>query len=364
MQRVLIFGRGKLYKEKETHIRENFEIVGFLDNNVTEDGSMDGNTNISVYHPKNSVCYLEDDVKIVLMSNQYHSMWQQLQNMGISGDKILFGITFPPYSEKMELLFKMGKMIIEDKDITYIKNDGDKSIIQSHSQLQEIANRCLREKYRIEYPLIDVIAKMDTKPSSRRFGLERGTAIDRYYIERFLEQNSAFIRGDCLEIAENTYTLKYGKDMVDNAYILHLMGGEGFIKGNLETGEGIEENKYDCAIITQTLMFIFDIRKAANNIYKMLKRNGTALITVAGISQISRYDADLWGSYYGFYKDTMKSLFEQMFGIENVKVQSYGNVKTAIAMLYGMCREELSDCDFEVSDDDYPVILTVILKKI
>ena len=78
---------------------------------------------------------------------------------------------------------------------------------------------------------------------------------------------------------------------------------------------------------------------------------------------MGRYDADSWGSYFSFHKDAMKALFEPLFGEENVKVQSYGNVKTAMAMLYGMCKEELTDSDFEVSDEDYPVILSVALKK-
>ena len=362
MQKVLIFGMGGLYRQKESYIRKNFEIIGFLDNKITDNASL--YKDIPVYHPESTVQYLEDDVKIILMSYQYPSMWRQLHNLGVTGDKILFGIMFPPYPEKFEALFETGRVTVEGKDIIYISNQGEKTVIQSHNQVQDMAEKCLRDKYREKYPMINAIAKMDTKPSGREFGLERGTAIDRYYIERFLEENRELIYGDCLEIADNTYTLKYGADKVDNAYVLHVEGwGNNAIKGNLETGEGIEENKYDCAIITQTLMFIFDIKKVAGNVYKMLKKNGTALIPVAGSSQISRDDADLWGSYYGFHKDAMLSLFEPFFGKENVKVQSYGNVKTAMAMLYGMCREELMDCDFEVSDDDYPVVLSVVLRK-
>ena len=205
---------------------------------------------------------------------------------------------------------------------------------------------------------------MDTKPASRRFGLERGTAIDRYYIEHFLEENKKFIYGNCLEIAENTYTLKFGRNMVNKANILHLNGwGANAIKGNLETGEGIETEKYDCIIITQTLMFILNIPNAVFNIYRMLKRNGSALITVSGISQVSRYDADLWGHYYSFYEDSIQKLFEPLFGSENVKVQVYGNVKIACAMLYGLCQEDLTESDFMMVDRDYPVIISAVLTK-
>ena len=298
------------------------------------------------------------------MSYQYPSMWRQLHNLGVTGDKILFGIMFPPYPEKFEALFETGRVTVEGKDIIYISNQGEKTVIQSHNQVQDMAEKCLRDKYREKYPMINAIAKMDTKPSGREFGLERGTAIDRYYIERFLEENRELIYGDCLEIADNTYTLKYGADKVDNAYVLHVEGwGNNAIKGNLETGEGIEEGRYDCAIITQTLMFIYDIKCAAENIYKMLKKGGCALVTVSGISQISRYDADLWGSYYNFHEDAMQALFEQVFGTENVEIRSYGNVKTVIAMLYGLCAEDLQEADFMETDKDYPLIISIVLKK-
>ena len=90
---------------------------------------------------------------------------------------------------------------------------------------------------------------------------------------------------------------------------------------------------------------------------------GYALITVAGISQISRYDAELWGSYYGFHEHAMIHLFEPVFGRENVKVETYGNVKTAMAFLCGLCQEDLQDGDFDYNDRDYPLIVTISLHK-
>ena len=110
-------------------------------------------------------------------------------------------------------------------------------------------------------------------------------------------------------------------------------------------------------------MFLFNIENAAGNIYKMLKKGGYALVTVSGISQISRYDADNWGSYYSFHEDAVRRLFVPFFGEENVKVTVYGNVKTAISLLYGLCCEDLKESDFNADDKDYPVIIGVVLKK-
>ncbi len=211
---------------------------------------------------------------------------------------------------------------------------------------------------------VRAIAELPTEPVSRVFGLDRGKAIDRVYIEDFLEKHKTEIRGRVLEIAEDTYTLQYGENRVQESCILHVNGtGKNAVKGNLETGEGMEENCFDAMIITQTLMFLFDVGSAVKHIYRALKPGGTALITVAGISQVSRYDDDRWGHYFGLYESGIRRLCGQVFGDENVEIQGYGNVKTAAAMLYGLCSKDLQPEDFKVYDRDYPVIIGVALHK-
>ncbi len=365
MQKILVFGRGNLFKEKEAYIRKQFEIIGFLDNKIQADNMVLDQCESPVYNPQMKEQYMTQDAKILLMSYQYPIMWKQLYELGIDEEKVLFGIEFPPYSEREVVLFEEGGFLSIEKDnVIYNTPCGETFFIKNHKEADEIAKRLLRDKYRKKYPIIEAIAHMDTKPVSSKFGLERGKAIDRYYIEQFIEKNSALIHGDCLEIAEDTYTKHYGGDRVNNTHILHIEGwGQNTIKGNLETGEGIVEEQYDCAIITQTLMFIFGFQKASENIYKMLTKGGNALITVSGISQISRYDADLWGSYYSFHEDAMRAVFEPLFGKDNVLVETYGNCKTALAMLCGLCQEDLTEEDFMIQDRDYPVIISVLVHK-
>lgn len=361
----MIFGAGNLYEEKENYIRDNFEIIAFLDNKVGDSALKYKDTNIPIYSPARVKDILQPDVWIILMSYQYISMWEQLYELGVNGERILFGIMFPPYTESFEALFSQGgHLAIDGNHIKFSSDSGVAVVIKNHTQIREMAEMLLREQYKRKYPLISMISQMEARPVSRKFGMERGKAIDRYYIEKFLKENEELVYGDCLEIAENTYTLRYGGERVKNSYVLHLKGwGKNAFKGNLETGEGICEEKYDCAIITQTLMFIYDIRQAAVNIFKMLKPGGCALVTVSGISQISRYDADLWGSYYSFHEGAIRALFEPIFGKDNIEVFVYGNAKIAMAMLYGLCVEDLREEDFLITDNDYPVILGAILKK-
>ena len=52
-----------------------------------------------------------------------------------------------------------------------------------------------------------------TEPVEKNFGHYRGTSIDRFYIEEFLKSNQSLIKGNVLEIAENSYSKKYGNNV-------------------------------------------------------------------------------------------------------------------------------------------------------
>lgn len=203
-----------------------------------------------------------------------------------------------------------------------------------------------------------------TKPVSTLFGFERGMPIDRYYIEKFLAKNQKLICGDVLEIAESTYTMKFGGQNVRKAWVLSFTDGEKVdILGDLATGEGISENLVDCFIMTQTLPFIYDINQVAKNAVRIVKPDGYLLVTVPGITQISRYDMDRWGHYWSFTDLSLRRLFEEVVPSENIKIETYGNVKTASCFLYGLAQHEISKKDLDYTDPDYQVIITAVVKK-
>ena len=139
-------------------------------------------------------------------------------------------------------------------------------------------------------------------PISRVFGFDRGQPIDRYYIEAFLQRQSHDIRGRVLEIGDPEYTHKFGSDRVTQSDVLHAVSGnpQATLVGDLATGQGIPHNVFDCIILTQTLLFVYDFHAAVTNCYAALKPGGVLLATFPGISQISRYDMDRWGDYWRF----------------------------------------------------------------
>lgn len=204
-----------------------------------------------------------------------------------------------------------------------------------------------------------------TEPISRVFGLDRGTPIDRYYIEKFLAQNAAYIKGNVLEIAESTYSLKFAKT-VTKFEVLHFTEGNAnaTIVGDLTQPHTLPENRIDCFICTQTFNFIYDFRAAIRGAHHVLKPGGVLLATVGGLSQISRYDMERWGDFWRFTTKSMTAAFGEVFGDVNVVVEQHGNILAAVSLLHGISVEELTPAELDVKDPDYQVTITICATKI
>ena len=223
---------------------------------------------------------------------------------------------------------------------------------------------------------IDFSDQLRTEPISRKFGFDRGCPIDRYYIDSFLKQNQNLITGSVLEIAESTYSKQFGHDIASNE-VLHYddSNKKATIVGDLTKPETLPKERIDCFICTQTLNFIFDVPKAIEGSYKVLKQGGTLLCTVSGISQISRYDMDRWGDYWRFTDLSIRklmespaistpSLMESVFGEGNVEIVTFGNALAATAFLQGLAIDDLPDTSLlDKKDLDYQITIGIKATK-
>ena len=203
------------------------------------------------------------------------------------------------------------------------------------------------------------------EPVSRVFGLERGVAIDRYYIEKFLLKNQSLIRGTVLEVGDSRYTRKFGGKKVEKSFVLNKNEGKSNVDfiADLETGSGMPCDLADCFIMTQTLLCTFDVNAAAKNALGALKSGGVILVTVPGITQISRFDYVRWGQYWSFTDLSLRKIFERHVPSENIIVETYGNVKIADAFLWGLALHEIQEKDLDYVDPDYQLVITGVIKK-
>lgn len=202
-------------------------------------------------------------------------------------------------------------------------------------------------------------------PVSRVHGTDRGSPVDRYYIERFLSANASDVKGRVLEFDDDAYTRRFGGERVTTADVLHVEPGYpgATIAADLADAAHLPGETFDCVICTQTLMYIYEVRAAILTLHRILKPGGVVLATFPGISQISRYDMDRWGEFWRFTILSARRLFSEAFPPENVSADAHGNVLSAAAFLYGLSAEELRPDELDHQDPDYEVLITVRARK-
>jgi SAM-dependent methyltransferase len=194
-------------------------------------------------------------------------------------------------------------------------------------------------------------------PIDSHFGLSRGTPVDRYYLERFLAENSNCIRGRVLEIGDNLYTMRFGGARVEQSDILHVdeTNPRATFVGDLSLPAVLPDTAFDCIVLTQTLHYIFDMRAAIATLHRALKPGGALLLTTPGISPVAGDWVATW--YWSLTAAAVRHLLEEQFVPENVMVRSHGNVFAATAFLYGLAIEELDSAKLDVADASYPVLV-------
>jgi SAM-dependent methyltransferase len=197
-----------------------------------------------------------------------------------------------------------------------------------------------------------------TTPIDPNWGFERGTPIDRMYVERFLGSHAGDIRGRVLEIGAPDYTRKLGTN-VQRSDVLHAKPGnpEATIVGDLTDAPQISSDSFDCAILTQVLQYVYDVRAALATLHRVLAPGGVLLATAPGITKISAVDDELWGEWWHYTARSLRRLAAEAFGAENVEVESFGNVLTAAGFLYGLVPTDLRPEELEAEDPLYEVIL-------
>ncbi len=202
-------------------------------------------------------------------------------------------------------------------------------------------------------------------PVSNVWGFDRGRPADRYYIEGFLADYRTDVHGRVLEVADNTYTVQFGGDRVSHSDILHDAPGHprATLVADLSKVDQVPAARFDCVICTQTLHLIYDLSAAIQSLYKLLKPGAVLLLTVPGITAISREDMNRHGDYWRFTSAAVRKLFEARFDEADLRIKAYGNVYAATAFLHGLAVEELDQKKLDYFDRDYETLIAVRAEK-
>jgi SAM-dependent methyltransferase len=207
--------------------------------------------------------------------------------------------------------------------------------------------------------LVDFGQLTSTRPISLNFGWDRGTPIDRYYIENFLADHAQDITGRVLEIGDDAYSRRYGTK-ISRQDVLHVDPHhvKATLVGDLTQPGVLPDEAFDCIVLTQTLQFIFELENAATRLYAALKPGGILLLTVPGISPIDRGEwANNW--CWAFTAVSVRRLFQRCFASDTLDIKTHGNVFAAMVFLHGASLEEVDRAKLDIHDEAYPVVITL-----
>jgi SAM-dependent methyltransferase len=213
---------------------------------------------------------------------------------------------------------------------------------------------------RIFKPKFLYFSSNSTAPISSIYGFDRGTPIDRYYIENFLKANNKDIKGRCLELLNGDYTKFFGKEKVTKSDILDIDANNtaANIIGDLRHLSEIKDETYDCIILTQVLQFIDNLDSAISECHRILKRGGVLLATLPCLSRIDNISG-LEGDYWRFTKASASYVFQKKFNTNNIQTKTFGNVRAGIYFYAGIAKDEASKKVLRVSDPNFPLIVGV-----
>lgn len=197
---------------------------------------------------------------------------------------------------------------------------------------------------------------------SNKFGYDRGTPIDRFWIESFLEKNKHLIRGHTLEITDDAYTRRFGGESVTKSDVLDIdpKNKRATIYGDIRNLTNVKSNLFDSIIFTQVLGMIDDYDSAIGELHRILKKGGTILVTTSCLSPT--YSPK--NSYWRYTPNGLRYAFEKHFKKSDLTISSYGNVLAGQCFWVGMSQKDLTEDQLKYNDPSFPCIATLVgIKK-
>jgi len=197
-------------------------------------------------------------------------------------------------------------------------------------------------------------------PLSADWGYDRGTPIDRYYIERFLAAKADDVHGVVLEVQESDYSRRFGGDRVAEADVIDIApdNPRANLVSDLRRLDNVPSDRYDCIILTQTIHVIDDMRAVLAAVARVLKPGGALLATLPCASRVClEYGED--GDFWRVTEAGARRVFSEVFPAGQLELQSFGNVLTNVAFLQGLATHEISAEEFETHDPFHPLIVGV-----
>ncbi len=197
------------------------------------------------------------------------------------------------------------------------------------------------------------------EPFSRTFGMDRGTAVDRHYLDAFLTKWQPDITGDVLEIQAPGYARRHGHALGDTHSVDIMPDHHPTYVCDLAKSQGvIPSDRYDCFLLPNTLCVFEDIEGCLREALRVVKPGGVILATSACFVPMAAVP-----DYWRMSPAGWRIVAERAWPGCEVEVEGHGNVLAAVAAMLGLAREELTPAELDVQDPLYPVLITLRCRK-
>jgi SAM-dependent methyltransferase len=185
------------------------------------------------------------------------------------------------------------------------------------------------------------------------WGFERGGPVDRWYIERYLQQCAPWVRGRSLEVQDDVYSTRLGAEQVE-VLDIDPTNPRAVVVGDLCAPDTLAPARYDVAVITQTLHLVTDPVSAVRHLLASLRPGGSLLLTAPTLSRLDGDSTDRWR----WTPAGLQTLLASAVPADaEVSVVGMGNGLAARAFLFGIGAPELDPDVLAQVDPKYPLVV-------
>jgi SAM-dependent methyltransferase len=201
------------------------------------------------------------------------------------------------------------------------------------------------------------------EPFSAYYGFDRGTPVDRFYIDGFLAAHAKDVRGAVLEVGNARYAQAFDDAAPERVEIVDIdaANSEATILADLCAAGSLPAGRFDCFILTQTLQLVSNPEAALQNAWQSLASGGVLLLSVPGITRADpeHVEADRWR----FTAPGLDTLIARTCVDGNREVAGHGNLTSAVAFLMGLAAEELEEHELSPSDPHCAVVVCARVER-
>jgi len=192
-------------------------------------------------------------------------------------------------------------------------------------------------------------------PLSTVYGFDRGTPIDRYYVDKFFSARTDRITGRVLEIQTTDHIRRYGSNVTAADTLDVNPSFNPTYCCDLADAAIVPTGTYDCFLLPNSLCFIRDLDAALREARRIVRGGGAILATIPGFVPLTPDAEDYWHASADGWKVIAGRAWPDCY----TSVETYGNCLAAAAAMYGVSVEELTSAELDVNDPRYPVLVSI-----